>query len=144
MPSITKPVTHTADVAVNNAVTRPALRPLSVANGNASNPEPTSTAAANPRTTIRAGCRTVRASGPVTNPGSRHRRTTASARQAPRPRSPHTAAGPHTPPRRPRRFRRSGQWHPQQQCDAKPDHEEHARDQQQAQQQLPPIESIST
>ena len=51
----TRPVTHTADTAVNSAVTSPAGVPSSVATGSISRTVPTPTASANPATTAAAG-----------------------------------------------------------------------------------------
>jgi hypothetical protein len=52
----TKPVTHTADVAVNKAVTNPARSSLD-ATGNANNAVPTATAIANATAITRLGLR---------------------------------------------------------------------------------------
>ncbi len=52
-----KPVTQTALVEVNNAVTKPAPPGPDSAIGSINSPVPTATAAANPVTTTCAGCR---------------------------------------------------------------------------------------
>ena len=57
------PVTHTAETAVNSAVTNAAEAPLSVATGSISSAVPTATATANPATTAAAGRRSNASSG---------------------------------------------------------------------------------
>jgi hypothetical protein len=59
----TNPVTHTADIVVNSAVTHPAAAPSAVATGSISTTMPTATAAANPTTTAAAGRRKTASTG---------------------------------------------------------------------------------
>ena len=62
----TSPVTHTAEVAVNSAVTQSADSPEVVAIGSMSPPDPVATTAPNPITTARAGCRKSSATAALT------------------------------------------------------------------------------
>lgn len=57
MSTATSPVTHTAEVAVNNVSTSPVRWPDSVASGSDNSAVPTAIAEAKPATTTCAGCR---------------------------------------------------------------------------------------
>ncbi|GLW35825.1 hypothetical protein Areg01_87600 [Actinoplanes regularis] len=92
MSSIASPVTHTAEVAVNSAVTPPASRPAEVAAGTINSPQPIAMAPANPSTISWAGRRATRPSHRITDVGGRSPR-----------RYPHNRAGETRSPQRPAR-----------------------------------------